>query len=137
MTEQKDFLDVLAKDEDDTATRLVYSDWLDENGQHEEADRQRKWPVAKQWLMNLCEQNQREVGDDDEVSPIQYQDLLERGLEAVTSDADTLWFSCGRNKYLCDYLRENFQEFWKNWSIVTGIPLEESAIESCSFSCAC
>src|SRR5205814_1124014 len=53
MNQRNAFLKALAKNEDDTATRLVYADWLDEHGEHEEADRQRKWPAAKEWLVRL------------------------------------------------------------------------------------
>ena len=51
---RQDFLDALKKDEDDTGTRMVFANWLDEQGEHEEAERHRKWPTAKKWLMDLC-----------------------------------------------------------------------------------
>ncbi len=53
------FLKALAQNEDETTTRLVYADWLDERGEHEEADRQRKWPVAREWLVQFCVWNSR------------------------------------------------------------------------------
>ena len=43
MDERQAFLDAIAAGPwDDEVTRLVYADWLDEHGEHEEADRQRK-----------------------------------------------------------------------------------------------
>jgi uncharacterized protein (TIGR02996 family) len=57
MSDRDAFLRALANDEDDTPTRLVYADWLEERGEHEEADRQRKWPAAKEWLVRLCKYN--------------------------------------------------------------------------------
>ena len=54
MNERKKFLKALAKNEDETTTRMVYADWLDDQGEHEEADRQRKWPAAKAWLVQFC-----------------------------------------------------------------------------------
>jgi hypothetical protein len=38
---------------------------------------------------------------------------------------------------MCDALRDNSGEFWKNWSIVTGVPVAPDAGEKSSFSCAC
>ena len=55
MDQREAFLKALAENEDDTTTRLVYADWLDEQGEHEEADRQRKWPAAKEWLVRFCQ----------------------------------------------------------------------------------
>ncbi len=141
MTEQDDFLAVLAEDEDDTPTRLVYSDWLDEHGQHEEADRQRKWPAAKQWLVDFCAENNRygdddgDGDDDDWIYRIDYATLLELGREAVQDEH--FLFSCGNNQTMCDALRNARLEFWRNWSIVTGIPVAAAQVEAAWFSCAC
>ena len=138
MNERKAFEKALKKNEDDTTTRLVYADWLDEQGEHEEADRMRKWPAAKAWLVKLCEEN-NPPPDDEEEWFIDYETLVELGREAVErKGADKeLWFSCGNNMGMCDALRDNAAEFWKNWSIVTGTPVPPEAAENSGFSCAC
>ena len=42
MNERDAFLKMIVENEDDTLTRLVFADWLDEHGEHEEAgERQR------------------------------------------------------------------------------------------------
>lgn len=56
MDERSAFLNALAANEDDETTRLVYADWLDEHGEHDEAARQRAWPAAKAWLVRFAEQ---------------------------------------------------------------------------------
>ena len=66
--------------------RLVFADWLDENGEHEEADRQRKWPAAKAWLVRLCRgHNPPSEDDDDDENPyvISYKKLIALGREAI------------------------------------------------------
>jgi uncharacterized protein (TIGR02996 family) len=109
------FLRALAQDEDDDATRLVYADWLDEHGDHEEADRQRRWPAARQWLVRCCSAN----------SEISYHDLIEFGRQAV-KDIASAERSYMHNEYLWAALEGQAQSFWTSWSIVTGVPLPAS-----------
>lgn len=139
MNEREGFLKLLAENEDDTTTRLVYADWLDDRGEHEEADRQRKWPAAKEWLVKFCEANNPKPDDEDPYeSVISYDDLVERARSAV--EHESTWgigFSCGNNMSMCDALRSESGEFWKNWSIVTGVPLPPDIEEKSGFSCAC
>jgi uncharacterized protein (TIGR02996 family) len=124
MNPRDSFLQALAENEDDTMTRLVYADWLDEQGEHEEADRQRNWPAAREWLIRFCKENSH-------YQQISYEELIEFGRQAVKEESsskdtpihgETLWGA----------LQANSQEFWKNWSVVTGIPLPPS-LESKGF----
>ncbi len=112
------FLSALAENEDDTTTRLVFADWLDDQGEHEEADRHRKWPAAKEWLVRLCKENSG------------YQEMTCEGLIAFGREVAREESSSGRthldNETMWYALRDHSQEFWKNWSIVTGIPLPPS-----------
>jgi uncharacterized protein (TIGR02996 family) len=57
MSDREAFLWALAANEYDKQTRLVYADWLDERGEHEEADRQRKWPRGKESLDRSCQEH--------------------------------------------------------------------------------
>lgn len=135
MNERDAFLKALADNEDDTTTRLVYADWLDEHGEHEEADRQRKWPAAKGWLVRFYQ-------DHDQFDYIgqlnSYEQLMDRARVAVEeADERGFGFDCGSNESLCDALRANSREFWMNWSIVTGIPLPPDVEEKSYFGCSC
>jgi uncharacterized protein (TIGR02996 family) len=139
MNERDAFLKALAENEEDTTTRLVFADWLDEHGEHEEADRQRKWPGAKEWLVRFCEQHNPDPDEEDPCEwVISYEVLLELGREAVEeADKKGFGFSCGNNETMCDALRDSSREFWINWSVVTGIPLPPGGEDSGGFSCAC
>lgn len=114
MSMQRAFLKALAADEDDDATRLVYADWLDDHGEHEEADRHRRWPAAKTWLVKFCESNAR----------ASYADLLEFGHKAVQEAAKERTYL--DNEDLWHALEVHGQKFWMYWSIVTGVPLPPS-----------
>ena len=137
MSEREAFLKALEANEDDTTTRLVYADWLDEQGEHEEADRQRKWPAAKEWLVRLCQENNPANEHDPDEWYISHEKLLELGLEAVSREDGDYWIHCMNNIDMCFALRSNSEEFWKNWSIVTGIPLPPDINEKSNFSCGC
>jgi uncharacterized protein (TIGR02996 family) len=149
MIERDAFLQALAENEDDITTRLVYADWLDERGEHEEADRQRKWPAAKEWLVQFCQSlNPRPDEDPDDEMPdedhaysffgISYEKLVQLGRNAVEhADQRGIWFYCGANETMMDALRANSREFWLNWSVVTGVPLPPDVEEKTYFSCSC
>ncbi len=140
MNERDAFLKALAENEDDTTTRLVYSDWLEEHGEHEEADRQRKWSAAKEWLVRFCRDHNPlpDEDEDDYERVIPYEELIELGLEAIAeADEGGFGFFCGNNETMCDALRENCEAFWKNWSIVTGIPVPQDVENKSHFRCAC
>jgi uncharacterized protein (TIGR02996 family) len=133
------FLKALADNEDDTTTRLIYADWLEEQGEHEEADRQRQWPTAKEWLVRFCQNHNPPPDDQDPYEMvISYAELIELEREAIEeADDQDFGLSCGNNMTMCDALRANRQEFWQNWSIVTGIPLPPDAETRIHFRCAC
>lgn len=130
-----DFLEALAENEDDVETRLVFSDWLDEQGEHEEADRHRKWPTAKEWLTRFVEANNQ--ADDDEAweMKITYQDLLDFGHRAIGED--DFYFYCGSNETMCASLRSQCGEFWEHWSVLTGVAVPADALEKSEFRCSC
>jgi uncharacterized protein (TIGR02996 family) len=133
--ERGTFLKFLAENEDDTTARLVYADWLDDHGEHEEADRQRKWPAAKEWLVRFCEAN-NPPPNDDETRAISYEELLGLGLEAVLREhKGEMGIYCSNNIKMCYALRSNSREFWQNWSIVAGIPVPQDA--ATHFGCSC
>ena len=118
MNERKAFEKALKKNEDDTTTRLVYADWLDEQGEHEEADRQRKWPAAKEWLVGFSKENSG-------YQEASYEGLIAFGRQVAREEgsserSERISFE---NEALWEALRTHSQEFFQNWSVVTGIPL--------------
>ena len=131
MSEWDFFLKALEQNEDDTPTRLVYADWLDDRGEHEEADRQRKWPAAKAWLREFC-------GEEDDDADAYYigVNTLIRGARSALEDG-SLIVECGANQDMCDRLRQDCREFWHKVSIVTGLPLPEGYAEKSRFGCSC
>lgn len=137
MNERDAFLKHLARHEDDATARLAFIDWLDEHGEHEEADRHRNWPAAKQWLVRLCQANNPPSEEALDEWFISYETLLELGHDGVGGTGEWYGFSCGSNMSMCDALRANSEAFWKNWSVVTGVPLPPDIATKSGFSCGC
>jgi uncharacterized protein (TIGR02996 family) len=132
---REDFLAALAEDEDDLETRLVFSDWLDDQGEHEEAERHRKWSAAKQWLSEFVKHHNQDDEEEAWESKITYQDLLEFGHRAIVED--DYYFSCGSNETMSSALGSYCAEFWQCWSTLTGIAAPADAVEKSEFRCAC
>lgn len=133
---EKAFLARIEQDEDDYTTRGAFADWLDEHDRPEEADAQRNFQASKKWLLDfLAEHNDHGYEDENEVT---YEQLVLLGRVGVLErgeDGD-FGFSLGRRETVCQALRENKEEFWKHWSVVTGIQLPGPADES-HFRCGC
>lgn len=124
MNERADFLTALAGNEDDIPIRLLYADWLDDRGEHEEADRQRKWPAAKAWLWDFARRHpafgafllEDEVHSEPEI-PDLYSPyaMLMYFLERHVDGDFFLYFD---TPYEFDDYSE---ELWRNFEIVTGL----------------
>ena len=118
------FLKRLAENENDSSARQDFADWLDEQGEYDEADRQRAWPQARQALRRLCQSNSLHL-------PIPYDELMAFGRQVAREDwakgpPERVYIN---NRDLWRVLSEHSQEFWKNWSIVTGEPLPAGLLE--------
>ena len=160
MGECETFLTMLQENEDDVTTRLVYADWLDDHGEHEEADRHRKWPAAKVWMAAFAKEhclprNWTGVADDGttltpieplfdpanthEYPPSNYRELIDAATYSVHATAAAgqfdIGFNTGMNLGLRDALEDNAREFWKNWSVLTGIRLTQAALDNSEFTC--
>lgn len=159
MSDREAFLAILSKDPDDLATRLIYSDWLEEHDQPEEADRMRQWPASKQWMLRwlrsinynqweydeetgerLLDENGEEVParKDNLGDPHTFEDALQAGYDVIEGRGSYCWGTDDA----ADFFRSHGPEvrlWWHHWSILTGVPLSdmEELVDRCPFYCAC
>ena len=131
-TNKETLLQMLANNEDDVETRLILADLLEETGQDDKAQRHRDWPASKRWLIEfLAKVN--DTADDDE--PFGYDRLLVLCSRVNELDDIKLFFD-GYERLMWSII-ENRDEFWKHWSIVSGVRVTESQLHRASYRCAC
>lgn len=161
MSTESAFLAALAADEDNETVRFAYADWLDDNDRPEDADRQRRWPAAKAWLVafaarcgETCENYAEAVGHwdgrarrwvDSGVAgrwvPITYADVVRAGRDCQADpDGAAAFVQMGREAardLLDDERCRAVGEFWDAWSVVTGVPVRGGDRQRQPFSCSC
>jgi len=64
-------------------------------------------------------------------------EVLEHARLLENSDQWEFHFNFGNNEQMLYSLAKNRSEFWKHWSVVTGIPMPPGIEEKTRFHCAC
>lgn len=102
-SERQAFLKVLEKNRCDQVARGVFADWLDERGEHEEANEQRRmatdeWVTSARWLETFAAEGGRHCINYNEISSQIYQRYQRWSLGGRVGDPPD-----------CDDLNEQYQ----------------------------
>lgn len=131
MLEREGFEAAIRDNPTDYNLRLVFADWLDQHDEPEEADRQRKYRAAKEWVRDFADKIDQG-----------YSFLLRcarEWLEYRRDDGDNWdnYVHMGTNEGYKDATDEDWAKFWVNYEIVTGekVPMEKR--DGPTFSCSC
>ena len=130
---KEDFLKAIAANEDDITTRLVYSDWLEERGMIDEAQRQRAWIPAKQELIDLMELRTEEYDPEQHGyydPPMSFKEFIER----LTEQHNNIYIRFGSDEHRMELYHMSMERVWRLWSIITG---GTPPIELLYGGCAC
>ncbi len=117
------FLRIIEANEDDETARQIYADWLDDCGEHEEADRQRKWCAAKNRLIAFCEKH----NDDPRYETTQYD--FTKLIELLSNAAERISGYMWDNDGIADGINDNRDVVWRDWAIITGKTPPSEAID--------
>jgi uncharacterized protein (TIGR02996 family) len=134
----------------DEVNHRAYSDWLEENGFDEEAEIQRRWTKEKQKeaeefldnyaksLSSYPDYYEEEEGRGREVT---VEELIETGRANLGIPKDKDGYRYGKDRIHLNFdtpgrVWSNREEFWKHFSVVTGIPVEDG-YDVTFVSCSC
>lgn len=132
--ERQEFLDKINENPLDGVARDIFADWLDDQGEHEEANRQRAYIASRQWLTDYaCRLNPYDIGTydkkfkmggktPDEVFEIMLSELQSGEIFAHGTDLHSLGEL------------ENPDEFFRHSAIVLGYAVDP---DNLYYGCSC
>ena len=136
---RKQFLDAIAAASwDDPLPRLVYADWLEENDEPEEADRQRNYVPAERYLRELADKFGGTEPDYPYYGgwvPITFEDLIAAGRQWLSSGSHFTQMGSGVARDVMHY-EGVCERYWQCWEVITGIRVPSDA-RGIPFSCSC
>ncbi|WP_088255349.1 TIGR02996 domain-containing protein [Fimbriiglobus ruber] len=157
MDERQAFLNAIAAGPwDHELPRLVFADWLDEHGEVEEADRQRRYVSSERWLREFSMKHRNEyfsdyrgkyvedeaTGESQEIPPVDAGNE-----EDIDSSYGKLMYFLKRHVDADHYLPfdtpygfdDYSDELWQHFRVVTGLvpPEGEHRHAIPPFRCAC
>lgn len=144
MTTENTFLDNIEICPLDQLLRNAYADWLDENDRPEEANRQRKWIGAYDVLARVAFPyvEEEEVEGTGEPTGVvigrdyaRVMNEVNGWADYVKNHDDIIFGSNWAQDHLHD--KDNREEFWEAFEIVTGISPSSRLKNEKRYSCAC
>ena len=76
-----------------------------------------------------------EVGTESDTNPHTYEDIIQEGRRGA--EEGDMYFGTDAGAAYFRESEDNRREFFRNWSLVTGVAVSEEVQEDINYSCAC
>jgi uncharacterized protein (TIGR02996 family) len=135
MNDRQAFLAAIQAEPLDHLLRCVFADWLDEHGEVEEANRQRQWVAAYEYLANnFVSYYGYEEGAEGPAHVLALQEI-EYFVRSLVEEGGICFGSESLVENMWDETMR--AEFYRSLEIVTGTTILPEVRERAGFRCAC
>lgn len=137
-TAREAFLKALEADPLDSLSRSAYADWLEENGEDDEAARQRAWVDSYHLLAYYVDPYADEVDEDcPEPRPRVYSEVMaEVAFWREYVQKGDICFGSNRAQDELQ-IHEKKEAFWRAFEVITGVRPPEKLRTQEWYKCAC
>lgn len=138
MSDRELLLQAIEAEPDNYDHRLIYADWLDERGEHDEAMRQRNYEAADIWMKDLASRHFEGYAAE---RPFTRDELLQAGRDYLASQKNGSWWGglvqVGQDSLRDDVYGDELKEYWQHFETLTGVCVPDDEKTSTPFSCSC
>jgi uncharacterized protein (TIGR02996 family) len=128
--ERNAFLKAIEADPLDEVRRLVFADWLQENGEEDEADRQRAWVAAYKYLAPLADPYDEGIEYAGVMAAVKFW------ADGVRGDGG-VYFGDDEPPIRFEEDAKEKERFLRSLEVVSGTAITKRQRANVTFACAC
>lgn len=137
-TEVEGFLRTIRENPQDNTNRLVFADWLDDNGEPDLALKYRRsYAELYQEIVDLCNRYDETRGYRT-YGRMDPDDLIQQALDCATGADATIHLGAAEDlTYALRERGEEWAEFWRTVELLTGHVVHDDVRQHTGYRCGC